>query len=102
MEDAGLDVCLSHNPDGTFFGTVTNPEPWDAFFCLFYFISSDIDGLSSINDLLHEWVMKNTDLLVPPANEHVTSPFEAQLAEAGYVKDDDSDTDSDDFFLTVS
>jgi pimeloyl-ACP methyl ester carboxylesterase len=81
MEDAGLDVRLSHNPDATFFGTITHPEP--------------------INDLLHDWIMNNTDLFVPPAKEDVTSPFEAGLAEAGYVKDDDSDTDSDDLFVTV-
>jgi hypothetical protein len=26
MEDAGLDVRLSHSPDAAFFGTITHPE----------------------------------------------------------------------------
>jgi hypothetical protein len=67
---------------------------------IFAFLSArHFDGVSRINELLHDWVIDNTDLFVPPAKEDVTSPYDARLAKAGYVKDDDSDFDSDELFV---
>lgn len=82
MEDAGLDVRISHNPDAAHFGTITHPEP--------------------INEFIHDWVLNNTNLAVPPAKQDVTSPYESALAEAGYSKEGDPDSDEDDLFVVAS
>jgi len=61
--------------------------------------SQVIDRFSRINELLHDWVINHTDLPVPPAKQDVTSPYDADLAKAGYLKEGDFDSDSDDLLV---
>src|SRR5260221_7157327 len=48
-----------------------------------------------INSIFHDWVLENTNTTVPPSKSQVTSPFQSDLAKAGYVSDEDTD---DEFF----
>lgn len=69
--------------------------------CGVYFPPQFTNPLSRINELLHDWVMNNTDLPVPPAKQDVTSPYDAVLTEAGYLKEGDLDSDEDDFLIVA-
>jgi len=57
------------------------------------------DRLSRINELLHDWVINHTDLPVPPTKQDVTSPYDADLVKAGYMKEGDFDSDEDDLLV---
>jgi len=67
--------------------------------CLLSTASNTLTTLSRINELLHDWIMNNTDLAVPPAKQGVTSPYDAVLAKAGYLKEGDLDSDEDDLLI---
>jgi len=69
--------------------------------CAVCFPPQFTDHLSRINELLHDWVMNNIDLPVPPAKQDVTSPYDAVLAEAGYSKEGDLDSDEDDLLVVA-
>lgn len=47
--------------------------------------------LSSVNPILHDFIVNNTQAPIPPSPSEVISPFEAALVKAGWEKDDSDD-----------
>ncbi len=98
LKKAGVKVEVDLVPNGPHLGVVSLRSSGCVISALSLFPGNDIHCRRAINTLLHDFVvgLSTTTTKLPPIRDAVTSPYEKDLIMAGWSKDGEAGSGSDD------